>query len=205
MSGVDDMFRSRQQNQRGAGNRKPPPRHPRDKQAAPGGAEETTVGGTVAQDVKPGPEKPAEDTQPQGGGDQAQQPVDTGEKPAETALVEPKPKPTPKPAAKKPPASSAKRADQDVPDQGRVLGGAVVALRGEPERKAVETAALEWAAAARKLAEKAEKLKTTVDAATVAGTPSELIVAALVQAEGRSGYKVPDQVRSIAEGEQKAR
>lgn len=197
MSGVDDMMRRRQQNQRGAP-RKPPPRHPRPERAEetpkPDESADANAGGAGAQGTQNSPEVTAESVQAHGGGSQTEQQADTGEKTGQAPAAEPKAKP----AAKKPPARAAKRVDADKPDQGSEHG-AVVALRGEAERKQVEIAALEWAAAARKLGEKDAKLRVAVDAATTAGTPPELIVAALVQAEGRSGHKVPDQVRSLAE------
>jgi hypothetical protein len=81
----------------------------------------------------------------------------------------------------------------------------VVSLHGEAERKQVEVDALSWAATARKLAEREQQLRTSVEAAVAAGTPAVLIVAALVQAEARSGFQLPEQVRGLAQRRRGAR
>jgi hypothetical protein len=107
-------------------------------------------------------------------------------------------------------------ADKPATDRSRVRGrepvrpqgppaATVVSLRGEAERKQVEVAALSWAATARKLAEREQQLRTAIEAAVAAGTPPELIIAALVQAEARAGFQLPEQVRSLAQRRRSAR
>lgn len=207
--------------QRGAhGRKKPTPRHPRDHgkpEETPISAEEAPPAEEVVPPVEPAADRPS--TEPVTAQDQA--PTEdhlteselvaddqVAEKPA-AAAAEPG-QPAPKQATSTPPSrqagSSARgssRRDTDSASAGPVA--AVVSLRGESERKQVEIDALSWAATARKLAEREHHLRASVEAAVAAGTPSELIVAALVQAEARGGYRMPPQVRTLAERRKSAR
>ncbi len=77
----------------------------------------------------------------------------------------------------------------------------VAAYQGRAERKTVVDAALSWAAAVRKLDARRATLIRALEAARMAGVPSEVLSTVLSDAEGRAlGQPLPIEVRNAAEG-----
>lgn len=69
-------------------------------------------------------------------------------------------------------------------------GGAV----GQAQGKQVADVALGWAAAARKLSDRAELVRQSVEVARASGTPEHTLLSALKAAEYRAGVSLPDEV-----------
>jgi hypothetical protein len=73
------------------------------------------------------------------------------------------------------------------------------ASTGAVEGKHVNDLALAWAAGARKLQQRADQLKRSVEAAYAAGTPNHVLLSALSGAEyGSGGVKLPHEVWQAA-------
>jgi len=89
-------------------------------------------------------------------------------------------------------SNKGKGSPEPEPEPG---GGAV----GQAQGKQVSDVALGWAAAARKLSERAELVRQSVEVARAAGTPEHTLLSALKAAEYRAGTSLPDEVWHAAE------
>ncbi|MBW4722412.1 hypothetical protein [Saccharothrix obliqua] len=215
-NGLDKMRQQRAERARN----KPKPRHPRTDTGPDQGEVEDPPAG---QQPPASPETADADTTGTPGSAEQPQvlvveqpavPVEESPPAPDTREVPAPPRPeipAPKPEVPNPTAGDGGRRRTTAAGRSRAgrqpapATGAVVSLRGEEERKQVEVDALSWAASVRKIAEREQHVMDSIREALAAGTPVELITAALVQAEARAGASFSPQVRALLGQRRQAR